>query len=489
MHPPAPLPERRGEYPYTACRRGMRRATHEPRSLAVPGSRHTLSERTPFQVVVLDWVIVLLLIVLNGILALSELAIVSARTSRLEQRAKDGSHGARVAIRLAEDPNKFLSTVQIGITLIGIINGAYGGARLSGPVGRALADAPGIGAYSESIAAIAVVLVITYLSLIVGELVPKQLALQRAETFASMVAPAMRLLATVSAPLVWFLAVSSDFVLQLLRAQHANEPAVTEEEVKLLLRQATDAGVFERAEQELVSGVFGIGDRTAAELMTPRHQIVFLDLVQPEEVNRQRMAETGHAVYPVCEHSTDNVVGLVSTRELWRRYLTGEPTTLREALQPALFVPEIASVLSIVEQMRDQRTTMAVVIDEYGGVEGILTFNDVFGDVIDELGGAQTGDVEGAQRRADGSWLVDGGFPAHEARELLGIEEFAGEEEGRFETLGGFLLDQLGHIPTPGETVSVANYQIEVVDMDGNRIDKVLVTTLPGASANPVEPE
>ena len=439
--------------------------------------------------VVVDWAIVLLLIVLNGVLAMSELAIVSARTSRLEQRARDGSRGARVAIRLAQDPNRFLSTVQIGITLIGIINGAYGGARLSGPVGRALANVPGIGGYSEQIAAIGVVLLITYLSLIIGELVPKQLALQRAEALASTMAPAMQLLATVSAPLVWFLSVSSNGVLRLLRADQSDEPAVTEEEVKLLLRQATEAGVFERAEQELVSGVFGVGDRTAAELMTPRHQIVFLDLAQPEEENWRRMAETGHAVYPVCERSTDNVVGVITSRELWRRHLTGESTALRDAMQPALFVPEIAPVLAIVEQMRDKGTTMAIIIDEYGGVEGILTFNDVFGDVIGELGAEEGDEIEGATRRPDGSWLVDGGFPAHEARELFDIDELEGEEEGRFETLGGFLLDQLGHIPTTGETVHIAGYEIEVVDMDGNRIDKILVTPRREAPAVPIEPE
>jgi putative hemolysin len=444
----------------------------------VSAPRKPLPKGSPRPVIGLELAIVLLLIVLNGVLAMSELAIVSARTSRLEQRARAGDNGARIAIELAEDPNKFLSTVQIGITLIGIINGAYGGATLSGPFADLLGKIPGLESYADQISAIVVVLVITYLSLIIGELVPKQLALQRAETFAAMMAPAMKLLAKISAPIVWFLSVSSDFVLGLLRAEHSDEPAVTEEEVKILLKQATDAGVFERAEQELVSGVFGIGDRTAGELMTPRHQMVFLDVTQPEEVHLQRMAESGHGAFPVCEGSTDNVVGVVTSRNLWRRHLRGESTGIRDAIEPALFVPEIAPVLSIVEQMRDRGTTMAIVIDEYGGVEGILTFDDIFGDVVDEIGAEEGDEIKGAHRRADGSWLLDGGFAAHEVRELFNIRELDGEDEGRFETVGGFVMDQLGRIPEPGESVNVGGYRIEVVDMDGNRIDKVLISPI-----------
>jgi putative hemolysin len=434
-------------------------------------------------VIGLELAIVLLLIVLNGLLAMSELAIVSARSSRLEQRARNGSTGARIALELAQDPNKFLSTVQIGITLIGIINGAYGGATLSGPFAGLLARIPALETYAEEISAIVVVLFITYLSLIIGELVPKQLALQRAETFAAAMAPSMKLLAKVSAPIVWFLSVSSDFVLRLLRAEHSDEPAVTEEEVKILLRQATDAGIFERAEQEMVAGVFDIGDRTAGELMTPRHQMVFLDITQPEEVNVQRMAEADHSAFPVCDGSTDNVIGIVTSRSLWRRHLRGEPTSIRDAMQPALFVPEIAPVLSIVEQMRDRRTTMAIVIDEYGGVEGILTFNDIFGDVVDEIGAEERDEIKGAKRRADGTWLLDGGFAAHEFRELFDTKELEGEEEGRFETIGGFLMDQLGRIPEAGESVEIPGYRIEVMDMDGNRIDKVLITPTDGETA------
>ena len=424
----------------------------------------------------LNLAIVLFLIILNGILAMSELAIVSARPNRLKQMADNGNKGARAAIQLGEDPSKFLSTVQIGITLIGIINGAFGGATLSEPVGNLLAKIPGMESWSNRVAGIAVVLLITYLSLIIGELVPKQLALQRAESAASLVAPAMRTLATVTAPVVWFLSISNEFVLKLLRANEPDEPGVTEEEVKVLLMQATEAGVFERAEQEMVAGVFGLGDRTAGELMTPRHAIVFLDLDESKEENMTRMATTHFQVYPVCDGSTDNVVGVVSTRDLWHEYVSDGTVSIRETMRPALFVPEIAPVLSVLQQMRDNKAPIAVVIDEYGGVEGLLTVNDVIGSVVDEIGSHEGEDViEGAVRRDDGSWLVDGVLGAHEVREIFDIRKLEGEDEGRFETIGGFILDQLGHIPVEGEYVEVDGHRIEVIDMDGHRIDKVTI--------------
>jgi putative hemolysin len=420
--------------------------------------------------------IVLLLIVLNGVLAMSELAIVSARPNRLQQMANGGNKGARAAIELGEDPSKFLSTVQIGITLIGIINGAFGGATLSKPLGTQLAKIPAIESWASEIAGISVVLIITYLSLIIGELVPKQLALQRTENAASALAPAMRTLATVTAPVVWFLSVSNEFVLKLLRADEVDEPAVTEEEVKVLLMQATEAGIFERAEQEMVAGVFGLGDRTAGELMTPRHAIVFLDLAESAEENMSRMANTHFQVYPVCDGSTDNVVGVVSTRDLWHDYVSDNTVTIREAMRPALFVPEIAPVLSVLQQLRDSKAPVAIVIDEYGGVEGLLTVNDVIGSVVDEIGSHEGDDnVEGATQRDDGTWLVDGVLGAHEVRELFGIKELPGEEAGRFETIGGFILDQLGHIPVEGEFVEAEGHRIEVIDMDGHRIDKVSI--------------
>lgn len=233
----------------------------------------------------------------------------------------------------------------------------------------------------------------------------------------------------------------------------------------------------------MVAGVFDIGDRNASEVMTPRHRMDYLDLAQPDEVNYKRMAERPHNFYPVCAGSTDNVVGVVATRELWRRQVSGESTDIRDAMEPALFVPEIAPMLAIIDQMRERRSAIAIVIDEYGGVEGLLTFNDVLSDLVGEIDDPNRTNVKGGVRRDDGSWLLDGVFPAHEFRELFGIDTLPGEDEGRFETIAGFLMDQLGHIPAAAESLAWNGYRFEVVDMDGVRIDKILVTPLDAANA------
>jgi putative hemolysin len=424
----------------------------------------------------LQLVIVLLLIVLNGLLAMSELAVVSARTARLQHRAEQGSRGARAAIDLAASPTRFLSTVQIGITLIGIVNGAFGGATLSKPLSNLLSKIPFLDRYSDQIGVFAVVLVITYLSLIIGELVPKRIALQDPEKVAIMVAPAMKVLSTISAPVVTFLAHSGDTVLRTLGIKASTEPNVTEEEIQLLIKQGAEAGIFHESERSMVTGVFDIGDRSASELMTPRHRIEFLDLAQGVDANLRTMAETPHNFYPVCEGSTDNVVGVVATRELWRRHLSGESIDISEAMVPALFVPEISPILAVIDQMRHSRASMAIVVDEYGGVEGLLTFNDVLSDVVGEIDDPNRTNVKGGVRRDDGSWLLDGVFPVHELRELFDIESLPGEEEGRFETVGGFVMDQLGEIPSPADSFIWDAFRFEVMDMDGIRIDKVLVT-------------
>ena len=426
----------------------------------------------------LQLLIVLLLIVINGLLAMSELAVVSARTSRLEQRAADGVRGARAAINLAAHPARFLSTVQIGITLIGIVNGAFGGATLSAPLSDALSRVPVLDRYSDQIGVLAVVIVITYLSLIIGELVPKRIALQQSENVACLVAPAMTVLSTVSAPVVAFLAISGDTVLRLIGTSPSTEPEVTEEEINLLIKRGAEAGVFHESERVMVAGVFDIGDRNASELMTPRHRVDFLDLAQSPESNQTVMANAPHNQYPVCEGNTDNVVGVVSARELWRRQVSGESTNLRDAMEPALFVPEIAPILNVIDQMRHRRSSMAIVVDEYGGIEGLLTLNDVFSDVVGEIDDPHKTNVRGGIRRDDGSWLLDGGFPAHELRELFSLESLPGEDEGRYETVGGFMMDQLGHIPEPAESFEWNGLRFEIMDMDGIRIDKVLVSPL-----------
>lgn len=442
------------------------------------------NRKVPIQLAGLELVIVLLLIILNGVFAMSELAIVSSRTSRLQSRADEGSSGARAALKLAQDPSRFLSTVQIGITLIGIVTGAFGGARLAGPFSDFLEKIPGVGSYIAQLSLPLMIAFITYLSLIVGELVPKRLALQNPEAIATLVAPGMALLSKITAPLVAFLAISGDFLIRVLGVKASTEPEVTEEEIQLMLREGADAGVFEEYEHRMVTGIFDIGDRTASELMTPRHRIEFLDLAAGAEHNLNVMRESPHNFYPVCEGSTDNVVGVISTRELWRRSISGEPTDIREAMVPALFVPEIAPIVKVIDMMRHQSASMAVVVDEYGGIEGLLTFNDVLSDLVGEIDDPDRTNIRGGVRRDDGSWLFDGIFPVHELREILDIESLPGEEEGRYETLGGFVMDQLGNIPDAADSFVFESFRFEVVDMDGIRIDKVLVSPVTSGAAD-----
>lgn len=424
----------------------------------------------------IEFLVVFLLICLNGLLAGSELAMVSARPSRLEQRAAEGNAGAITALRLHAQPDRFLSTIQIGITLIGVGTGALGGATLADPVGNVLAYIPGIGEQAGDRIAVAVVVIgITYLSLVVGELVPKRIALQQADRVSIFMSRPLSIMSSATAPVVTVLAKSSDVVLRLLGAKPTDGPSVTAEEVQHLLREGTESGVFEHAERRMVEGIFDIGDRTAGELMTPRHRVVFLDVTDVPEENRRLMQASSHSHYPVCEGSTDNVIGIVSTRALWAQALRDESFDLRTAMNEAHFVPEIAPVLDVVDQMRRSRTRDSIVVDEYGGIAGLITLDDVLSDVVGELDDVTNTGIKGSTLRDDGSWLLDGGFPAHEARELLDIRELPGEEDGRFETMGGFVMDQLGHIPNAGEHVEVEGYRIEVVDMDGNRIDKLLV--------------
>ncbi len=436
--------------------------------------------------VALQFVIVFLLIVVNGLLAMSELAVVSAKRSRLEQRAEDGSVGAKVALELVDEPDRFLSTVQIGITLIGVGTGALGGATLAGPVGAWISAIPGVSErMGATIAGFVVVLTITYLSLVIGELVPKRIALAQAEAVAIMMSRPLKMLARLTAPIVTLLAWSSDIVLRLIGQHGVDQQAVTDEDVHHLLREGREAGVFDWAETEMVEGIFDIGDRTAAELMTPRHRVTFLDLGDSAEENRDLMRNAPHSDYPVADGSTDNVVGMVSTRGLWQQHLRGEPFDLRAAMQEPHFVPEISPALTVLEQMRKLGTRDALVVDEYGGIAGLITMSDMMSEVVGELDSHTNTGIKGSVQREDGSWLLDGNFPAHETRELLDIDELPGEKEGRFETIGGFVMDQLGHIPTAGEHVTVENYRIEVVDMDGNRIDKLLVQREEAATAGP----
>ncbi|HEX5905408.1 MAG TPA: hemolysin family protein, partial [Propionibacteriaceae bacterium] len=417
--------------------------------------------------------IVLALVLLNGYFAMSELAVVSARPARLEALARKGSRRARLALALARDPGRMLSTVQIGITLVGIIAGAFGGATLAEPLDNALARLPGLAPVSAEIAYTLVVLAITYLSLIVGELVPKHLALRAPERIASLVAPVIDLLSRISTPPVWLLEKSSLFVLRLLGSEVQPRETVTEEEVRTLIAEGTRTGVFHKQEQEMIIRVLRLADRPVRAIMTPRVELVWLDVEDdPPEIARV-IKESGHGRFVIGKGSLDEVLGIVHVRSLLDARLAGRTLDLRAAVRPALVVHDNMPVLRALEVLRQARVSMALVVDEYGEVEGVVTVEDVLEAVVGDMPERRLGEDPAIIRREDGSLLMDGLLPLDEVKLTLGFESLP--DEKTYHTLAGFILAQFGGVPEEGQTVAYGGWRFEIVDMDGRRIDKVLV--------------
>lgn len=428
-----------------------------------------------------SFLIVFLLILLNGLLAMAELAIVSARRSRLQQMAEEGDRGAQLALDLAEDPGSFLSTVQIGITLIGIITGAFSGATLSAPLAGLLAQAPGLANAAEPIAVTVTVLIVTYLSLVVGELVPKRLALEHAEPIAARTARPMHLLARLTHPLVWVLDQSSELLLKVMGVKPNAAPLVTEEEVRVLIEQGAQAGVFEPIEEEIMDQLFRLSDRRVSAIMTPRTEITWFDVHDSPDAILSKIAGSGHSRYPVGSGDLDHIVGVVTVKALLERSMTGGPLDLASLAQPALFLLENMPGLAIVERLRESQAHLALVIDEYGGVEGLVTFTDVMRAILGEVPDNQAEADPPVVQRDDGSWLVDGLLPVDDFQAEFEIKELPHAEEAPYQTLAGLIMTLLGRVAAVGNSVVCEGYRLEVVDMDGRRIDKVLVTQIPEA--------
>jgi putative hemolysin len=422
------------------------------------------------------------LIIANGIFAMAEIAIVSSRKARLQQRAEDGDERAKIALDLANSPSQFLSTIQIGITLVGILAGAFGGAKIADKLAPELNHFAWIAPHGGAVSLFIVVLAITYLSLIIGELVPKQIALQHAERLAAAFAPSMRTMAWVAAPLVHLLSLSTQLVLRLFGIKASAETSVTEEEVKLMIEQGTQEGVFEPTEQEMVERVFRLGDRTVNALMTPRPDVVWLDINDPPEETQLRISSNSHTHYPVAEDQIDNIIGMVNSKDLLSQNLSCRPIDLRSVMRPALFIPESMSALDVLERFKKKRTHTALVIDEHGGFQGLVTTSDVLEAIVGDIPTPEESEEAEIIPREDGSWLVDGKVLADELKSLLQKDELPFEDENLYQTLGGLVMAFLDRIPKSGDYFDWNDFRFEVVDMDGHRVDKVLI------KRNPLEP-
>jgi putative hemolysin len=422
---------------------------------------------------------IVLLLIANGIFAMSEIAVVTARKSRLQELANKGLARARAALDLANNPNRFLSTVQIGITLVGILAGAFGGRALTESLAAELQSIPVVAPYSRPFALGIVVLSITYFSVIFGELVPKRLALGHPESIAMFMAPPMRLLLTVGSPLVHLFTFSTDLVFRLVGKRFEDRTLVTEEEITTLLRQGTEAGVFEETEQEMVEAVFQLGDKSARGLMTPRTQIIWLDVSDSVERIRAKLSDSGHSRFPVCEGSLDNVVGIVQAKDLLTNFLSVKNVELKTTMRPPDFVPRSMTALQVLEHIKKSSSHIVLVVDEYGGIEGLLTHHDILEAIAGDMPLGATPNQPKAVQRKDGSWLLDGMISVDEFKELFQLESLPGEKRDTFQTLGGFLFTQMGRVPSVSETFEWNRLRFEVVDMDGKRIDKVLVSPLP----------
>ncbi len=427
--------------------------------------------------ITLELVFVVLLLLANGIFAMAEIAVVASRKARLKTLVDEGSAGARLALDLALSPGKFLSTVQVGITLVGVLAGAVGGARIADALAVPLGNVPVIGAHAEVLALFVVVGIITYFSVIIGELVPKRLALNNPERIAAALARPMNGLSIAASPLVNLLNHSSDFLMKALGVRKAAESSVSEEEVRVLIDEGLSAGIFKKTEKDMVEGVFELDEQTAGDLMTPRARIIWLSLDDPDEENWRRIAGSGHSNFPVFQETRDNVVGMISVKSLWANLSLAGRVELRALVTPPLYVPTAMPAGKLIEEFKKSGKHIALVVDEFGGLQGLVSLNDVMMAIVGNLPEREQRHDPKAVLRQDGTWIVDAMLDIDETKKSLGVEDdLPGEDENRFTTLGGFMLFTLGHIPREGEKFQWDRFEFEVIDMDRQRIDKVLIT-------------
>ena len=438
----------------------------------------------------MDLVLLFILIVINGLLAMSEIAVVSSRKSRLQKLADDGSLGARSALELSNEPSGFLSTIQVGITTVGILSGAIGESALADPLTLWLSKFALFEPYARALAFTAVVVGLTYFSVVVGELVPKRLGLLAPEPIAAMIAAPMNMLARLARPLVWLLSSSSSLLLQLFGARRREEAPVSNDEINVLMEQGAEAGVFHESEQAIVSNVLRLDEQRIGAIMTHRNDIYVLDIDQPEGDIRACLAESPYTRIVVCRDGLEHIVGMLRTADLLKLALAGEKLDVERFLRPPLYVPEGVTTTHLLESFRKARQQCALIVDEYGELQGLVTLTDVLTSIVGELPSSDIAEEQDIVERADGSWLIDGGIAIERLKSALSIEEdLPGENENAFNTLGGLVMYVLGRIPAVADHFEVAGCRFEVVDMDKNRVDKVLLAKLPASETETNSPE
>lgn len=415
------------------------------------------------------------LILLNGLFAMSEIAIVTAKKSRLETLANRGNRGAKAALKLAEDPTQFLSTVQIGITSIGLLNGIYGEAVLAGPFANWL-QSVGMPADASSVTStILVVAVVTYVSIVVGELVPKRMGQASAEVIACAIAPLMAVLARAAKPFVILLSASTHGLMRLLKLDRTTDDAITEEDIQAILAEGSTSGVIEKHEHTIVKNVLRLDERSIASLMVPRSDIIYLDIALPLETNYQRLMESPHSRFPICDRQMDDIIGVINAKELLAQSIEGKPVNLAALAKPAHFVLETLTGMELLNYFRNSSTQMAFVVDEYGDLKGLVTLQDLLEALTGEFYTEDSTDSF-IVTRDDGSYLLDGLLPVMDLKDCLQLDSLP--DEGEYETLNGMLMQVMGKVPSTGEKITVADWLLEIVDMDGLRVDKVLASQI-----------
>ena len=417
------------------------------------------------------------LIVINGLFSMTEIAVVSSRRVRLARAAADGSAGAAKAIELQENPDRFLSTVQIGITLVGILSGAFGGALLSDEIAALVSQIPTLAPYADQIGFGVVILIITYFALVVGELVPKNIALNRPELIASIFSRPMDLVSKITAPAVWFLSASTRLILKVFRIHAATDSAITEEEIRAHIAHGTEVGVLDETEQDLIESVIRLDDQRITALMTPRTKIEWIDLDDDSEKIRQQIIESQYSRMPVARGSLDDVIGLVKSRDLLAQVLSGNQLDLEKPARQPVFAPETKTALELLEIFKESASHVALVVDEFGAIVGLVTMNDVLEAIVGDLPVAGVVD-HSVVLRDDGSMLLDGHLSVADFRDVLKLKELPDDERDAYQTLAGFVLTRLERLPVEGDKFEWESYTFEVMDMDGRRVDKVLVTPL-----------